>query len=337
MKKFFRLLLLTAAVASASIQCYAAPKAASAPKGAIVRFNGGEDIRYLAHDDKNVYVALAYSPRLIVIDKQSGKISQAHGSQPSHEVEGVVVAANACYFYVQSEGFYRYDPAKGEAVGPMFNLKGKEYNGPFSVSPDGHYIACNSSLIDVTAAEVISSGNFDTRAVNNEGGRYNIDPNPIYQPLNEDPYKISEAAVVESIYLDPVSENAYFACDQGFGFTPMRPQPMSGIKRIRILPEHHISCVTRDDAGNFVFGLRDGVAFGGSDMEQPVKYVNKLSTGVKDSYGYSEVTLGSADLVASDGQGNIIFASTANNEIYIYNATGLKGYSTIKGKYTVFE
>lgn len=337
MKKFFRLLLLTAAVAAASIQCFAAPKAASAPKAAIVSFNGGEDIRYLAHDDKNVYVALAYSPRLIVIDKQSGKISQVHGSKPSHEVEGVVVAANACYFYVQHEGFYRYNPATGEAVGPLFGLEEKEYNGPFSVSPDGHYIACNSSLIDVTAGEVISSGNFDTRAVNNEGGRYNIDPNPLYQPLDEDPYKISEAAVVETIFSDPVTGNAYFACEQGFGFTPMQPVPMAGIKKIHILPEHHISCVTRDDAGNFVFGLRDGVAFGGKDMEQPVKYVNKLSTGVKDSYGYSEVTLGSANLMAPDGQGNIIFASTYNNEIYIYNASGLNGYTAIKGKYTVFE
>ncbi len=312
---------------------------ANSPIGAMINFKGGEDIRALAHDKKNLYVALAWTKRMVAIDKATGEEKVI--KSPNHDIQSVVVANEKCYYYVCTEGIYSYDPANGTSEGPLFGLDvnlDELTEVKMAVSPDGHYLYCHGYVIDLPLQRVVGKTQMGRQiGINNVGGAYYSTPAAFYNPLSKIYYPISERVVVHCFYPDPVSGDTFYCCEQGFGSTPMIPEPEAGIKRYKILEGHFVDCVTRDDEGNFVFGLRDGVAFGGKTLEEPINVVNKLKSGIPLFDGSSmDITVSSATLVSPDGEGNIVFASSYENWIFIYNPKGLKGYSGIKGKASKF-
>ena len=91
-------------------------------------------------------------------------------------------------------------------------------------------------------------------------------------------------------------------------------------------------CVNRDDSGNFILGLKDGIALGGKTFGDPVKVISPFKTGVADQYG-TEISMTTFRMILPDGKGNILAASIWNNCLVIFNPDGLNGYSAISGKY----
>lgn len=313
----------------------AAPKSTSAPIAAWVNFNGGEDIRSIAHDDKNVYIAMLYTKRMVIIDKATGNLSQI---SHDNDIWDVVVANNKCYYSVTDEGVFLYDPATGESSGPLFDLPADKIgrNRKMTASPNGNYLLCDGFIIDLREGNTVGWADGMETAVNNIGGAYLSHPEPNYIPLDEDEYVISGKAVVNCIYPDAVTGNTFWCCEQGVGVTEMVPAPNSGIKRIRIpgiddpymIPKH----ISRDDEGKFIITTNRGILFCGKTLDEEATFVESLKTGVKSEYG-RELTLNYfPGLAEPDGMGNIIFGDTNYACICIYNPKGLKGYTTLKGK-----
>ncbi len=303
------------------------------PMALWVNFNGGEDVKSLAHDDRNVYVTLAYSKRMIVIDKTSGKISQVEAGS---DIRGVVVANNVCYYCVNEGEVYRYNPSTAQSEGPVCGVSVVE-RSMMAVSPNGKYIYCGEEIIDPETGRIISRpGAGFERGVNDVGGVYWSNPAPVYTPLGGNSVTISGSAVVHDIYPDALTGNTFWCCEQGVGYTPMVPEAGAGIKRVLVpgvewkyLIPHHIA---RADDGNLVITTNKGIIFGGKTLEDNGTLVERLKTGVKNEYG-SELTLNYfPGLVQADGNGNIVFGSDNYACICIYNPKGLKGYADLKGK-----
>lgn len=82
-------------------------------------------------------------------------------------------------------------------------------------------------------------------------------------------------------------------------------------------------------------GAMSKVTAAEGEINGPLTLHTPLKTGITQ-YG-TEINLSSCDLILPDGRGNIIAASIYDNLMVIYNATGLKGYSTLAGKPTVFK
>lgn len=313
--------------------------ASNLPIALWVNFNGGEDIRSMAHDDKNVYLSLAYAKRMIVIDKTTGKISEVRADR---EIKSVAVADNKCYYYVDGMGLFRYDAATAQSEGPLFGLEGSYWEfEEIEVSPDGNFLRYGEFVVDLRIGEIVGRpGGGRRTAVNNLGGAYSSTPEPHYCPLGGEDFEISSKAVVHDIFPDGVTGNTFWCCEQGVGYTPMVPEAGAGIKRVSIpgledknyIPHY----ITRDDEGNFVITTNIGIIFGGKTLEDTAKLVDRLKTGVKNQYG-SELSLDYfGGLVQPDGNGNIIFGSEGYACICIYNPKGLKGYSEIRGKAVKF-
>ena len=312
-----------------------AAKTAPAPIAAWVNFNGGEDIRSIAHDDKNVYIAMLYTKRMVIIDKTTGKLSQI---TRDNDIWDVVVANNKCYYSVCDEGLFTYDPATGESSGPLFDLDPDRVgrNRKMTVSPNGDYMLCDEFIINLREGTTVGWVEGMESAVNNVGGVYVSHPEANYKPLGNDEYSVSNKAVVNSIYPDAVTGNTFWCCEQGIGFTEMVPAPGSGIKRVKIPgiddPYMHPKYISRDDEGKFIITTNRGIIFCGKTLDEEATFVESLKTGVKSEYG-RELTLNYfSGLVEPDGMGNIIFGDTNYACICIYNPAGLKGYSALKGK-----
>lgn len=327
--------LFAVAATAQNIKKPAAAKQGSAPIAAWINFNGGEDIRSIAHDDKNVYIALLYSKRMVIIEKATGKLSQI-----SHDFDiwDVAVANNKCYYSVADQGLFLYDPLSGKSSGPLFNLPPDRIgrNRKMTVSPNGDFLMCDEFIINLREGKTVGRAEGMETAVNNIGGAYLSHPEPNYKPLNENEYFISERAVVNCIYPDAVTGNTFWCCEQGVGVTEMVPPPASGIKRIKIPgiddPYMHPKHISRDDEGNFIITTNRGILFCGKTLEEKANFVESLKTGVTNEYG-RELTLNYfPGLAEPDGSGNIIFGNTNYACICIYNPKGLKGYSALKGK-----
>lgn len=314
----------------------AAKTTASAPKALWINFNGGEDVRSMAHDDKFVYVTMNYTHRMVIIEKATGKLSEI---KHDNDIWSVVVAHNKCYYAVVGEGLFHYDSVSGKSEGPVFGTD--DFDGgvgkDLAVSPDGNYVYCDESVIDVQAGKIVSHpGKGRTIGINNVGGAYIAVPEPNYCSLDGAEYNISPKAVVHAIYPDAVTGNTFWCCEQGVGVTEMVPVAGNGIKRISIpgIDDPNIipHDIARDDNGNFVITTNKGIIFGGKTLDDNATFVEKLKTGVKNQYG-SELSLDYfGGLVAPDGMGNIIFGSDGYACICIYNPNGLKGYSELKGQ-----
>lgn len=104
------LCLLSAADAGAQKRKAAARPAANA-KAATVNFSNCGDIWSIANDDKNIYVVIAWSKNMAVIDKTTGAMSKVTAAKS--EINGVATHANQCYYSVSGKGIYRYDNATG--------------------------------------------------------------------------------------------------------------------------------------------------------------------------------------------------------------------------------
>lgn len=308
------------------------------PMALWVNFEGGEDVWSIACDSENVYVTLAYSKRMVIINKATGKLSQI---EKDNEISKVVVACNKCYYFERNEGLYRYDPVTGESEGPLFMLPDRYDSGELmAVSPDGNYLMCDNNIVDLRLGTIVG----DTPggrviAVNNIGGAYISEPPALYQPLEEESYTVSERAVAHDIYPDPITGNTIWCCDAGLGITPMVPEADAGIERV-VVPgmedEHLIPLsITRDDDGNFVFTTNKGIAFGGKTLEDPAKLSEKIPTGVKDRYG-TELNLSGENFITPDRLGNIVFGNKNWSCLCIYNPKGIKGYTELRGKAVKF-
>lgn len=308
----------------------------SATTAKSVCLNLGADTWGVTYDDKNVYVAMAWCKYFVAIDKATGNISKI---EAPGEVQSVEAFGHECYYYVVTKGIYKYDSATGQSSGPLFDGITVSYDSSYpvymSLSPNHRYLYCAGSVVELATGTVSKSGaamGF-SRAVNNMGGGYFGCPEATYCPLGGKQYVLSNRVVVRDIFADPLTGNAYFSCDNGVGYTPEVPAEGAGLKRINTLPEGlNVDCISRDDRGNFIFGLRDGLAIGGKSMDAPLTLYTPLMTGVS-VYG-SELKLSSANIITADGHGNIIAASTHNDFLIIFNPSGLKGYSKIKGKHT---
>ncbi|MDE6383143.1 MAG: hypothetical protein K2K79_02180 [Paramuribaculum sp.] len=308
----------------------------AAPIALWINFNGGEDVRSLAHDDKNVYITMNYTRRMVIIEKATGRLSEI---RHDNDIWSVVVADNKCYYTVVGEGLFAYDPVSGKSEGPVFGIDGfsEGVGKGLAVSPDGNYLMCNECVVDVRAGKIVNiPGEGRTIGINNVGGAYIAVPEPDYCDLEGERYSISTKAVVHAIYPDAVTGNTFWCCEQGVGFTDMVPAPESGIRRVAIpgINDPYVvpHDITRDDEGNFVITTNKGIIFGGKTLDDNAVLVDNLKTGVKNQYG-TELTLNYfGGLVDSDGIGNIIFGSDSYACICIYNPKGLKGYTEIRGK-----
>lgn len=345
---FVIVMMMALVVVSAFGQTRTGAKAAQKGKpvaskaiAAVINFNGGEDIAKLAVDSKNVYVAMKYTKRMAIIDKTSGKITEV---KADHEISDVAVAADKCYYYVDQEGIFRYDAASGATEGPLFGYQPEDWYAPekLNASPDGRFLLCGEYLIDVPAGRIVSKPGSGS-AVNNMGGVYIMSPEAYYVPFGEGSYKVTPVGTaVGQFYLDEVTGNVIYCMSDGLAVSPMVPQPGVGVKKVATSFENEYnqaSFITRDDEGNFVVTTNlEGIGFGGKSLEDPFRMENKISTGVKDQWGYSEIEYsGGGQYIVPDGNGNIVFGSEAYACVLIYNPKGVNGYTELKGKATRFE
>lgn len=354
MKKIFSLILV--AVLAAGIAMAVTPRkktsrstparttaGKSSPAGkarcAVIRF-GYDDLRAVAADDRNVYVTAAWCKKLYVIDKASGAIKEVEHPE---EVQSVAVAGGKCYYYVAMKGIYTYDAVTGQSRGPLpFNLElplDSSYQGTLVASPDGSYLWISyggiaPSIIDMRLGRIVGRASQEGywEALNNSGGAAIGTPSAIFAQPDGKTYTISDNVVVRNIYSDPLTSQFIFSCEEGVGYTPWIPVPDAGMKRIQAWQELGVMCVNRDDSGNFIFGLKDGMALGGKTFGDPVKVISPFKTGVADQYG-TEISMTTFRMILPDGKGNILAASIWNNCLVIFNPDGLNGYSAISGKY----
>lgn len=325
-----------------TINLSAQKKSTSGPsakaKAATFKFNNCGDIWSVAADNKNIYVVIAWSKCMAVIDKATGvssKITSGDG-----EINGVATHGNACYYSVVGKGVYRYNNATGQSEGPVFSFENGGYSGTdcgsMTISPDGHYLKCGEYIYDLLLGQQVGlcSGGRQC-AINNLGGVYLTAPEALYHPLGGETYTISGNVVCNGIFADPVTSDAYYWCEQGVGYTPQIPQPEAGLQRVKPLQQYKVSCINRDGEGNFIYGLKDGIAIGGKEISDPLTLHTPLCTGIME-YNL-ELKLNSCDLILPDGQGNIIAADMYSGFMVIYNPSGLKGYSGVAGKAIVFN
>ncbi len=336
MKKINFLLILMVILGITSVS----NAAVTAPTSLWINFNGGEDVRSIAHDDKYVYVTMNYTSRMVIIEKATGKISEL---KRNNDIYSVVVADNKCYYSVIGEGLFIYNPVSGESEGPVFGIGGfsEGIGTGLAASPSGNYLFCYEDVIDVKEGRIVSTpGEGRTVGVNNVGGAYTTGPEPNYCGLNGERYNISPTAVVHAIYPDSVTGLTFWCCEKGVGYTDMVPAPSSGIELVAIpgIDDSYIvpHDITRDDEGKFIITTNKGIIFGGKTLNDNARLVEKLKTGVKDQYG-TELTLNYfGGLVSPDGMGNIIFGDPNYACICIYNPNGLKGYTDLRGKAVKF-
>ncbi len=313
----------------------AAAAPASGAKALWINFNGGEDVKSIACDDKHVYVTMNWTRRMVIIEKATGKLSQI---KRDNEIFSVVVANNKCYYTVVGEGLFSYDPVTGESTGPLFGIDQFSANigTDLAVSPDGNYLLCKESVVDLRTGEVdytFRGGRIT--AVNNVGGAYISLPDPFYCYPETGDYYISRSDVVHGIYPDALTGNTFWCCEEGVGYTEMVPPANSGIKKVTIpgIETQYIPLnITRADDGNLVLTTTQGIIFGGKTLEDKAVLVERLKTGLKDQYG-SELSLNYFNgVVTPDGMGNLVFGSPGYAYVCIYNPDGLKGYTELKGK-----
>ncbi|MDE6796176.1 MAG: hypothetical protein K2J63_12850 [Muribaculaceae bacterium] len=308
--------------------------------GAWVNFNGGEDVKKLAVDSKNVYVAMRYTKRMVAIDKTTGALKAI---EANHEISSVAVAADKCYYYVDREGIFRYDAATGTSEGPLFGFTPEDWYGPLDLyaSQDGHYLICGDYLIDVVEGHIISKPGGGA-AVNDLGGVYRKSPEAYYTPLDGETYQVSRlGTAVRQFYIDTMTGNVYYCMADGLGVTPIVPNPQIGVKKVQtnFETEHNVALfITRDDEGNFVVTTNfEGVGFGGKSIEDPFRMEKKIASGVKNQWGTELFYTGGDDFITPDGQGNLIFGSDGYACVFIYNPKGINGYADLKGKAVRFE
>lgn len=333
MKKLVCVLLTVLLAASGAGNTFAQKKktvmAKSKATSTLIGFNGG-DVRAMAADSRNLYVAMAWCSYLAVIDKASGSMSKI---ESENEIKSVAVADGLCYYYVASKGIYSYDSATKTTAGPLFGITPESDSfseAQMAASPDGKYLYCDGWVINLLSGKATEASGGSSAAMNNLGGLYFGNPAAMYQPLAADAYKLSTAVSVQSIFADPVTGNAYFCCDGAVGCTPAVPEAEAGLRRVKSLGDLKIDGMARDDAGNLIFALRDGIAIGGATTDDPVKTYTPLLTGITE-YGM-ELKLSAATIVMPDGEGNIVAASQHGSTIVIFNPKGLEGYSAIRGK-----
>lgn len=341
MNRLFRVLMILAAVllispgVSAQKRSSAArSKTASAvPKCAWINFENSAEVWQLAADQTNVYVALAWTKHLVVINKKTGNMSKI---EADGDVQAVVTAGGKCYYFVVTKGLYSYDAATGASRGPLFGLKpGMDTLTQYrmAASPDGNYILCCGQLINVLTGAVSKATSGSSIALNNAGGAYIGTPEACFCPSGQSAaYIISNRVVVESIFADPVTGNAYFACEQGLGYSTEFPGENAGLTRVKSLSAERIYAVNRDDAGNFIFALNGGIAIGGKDIDAPLTMYKPLKTGIKSGYSDITVSYDSARLIAPDKSGNILVGCPYSGGLLIFNPNGLTGYTSIRGK-----
>lgn len=325
---------------AASAKTATAKKATPKALGTWITFNGGEFIRKIAVDSKNVYVAMMDTKRMVVIDKTTGKLQNV---MADHGISSVAVASDKCYYYVDREGLYRYDSTTGASEGPLFGITPPDWKSPkqLHASPDGRFLLCGDALISISEGRIISEpGNGE--AINNLGGVYISNPEEWYVPLSRERYQVSAlGTAVRQVYPDTVSGNVYYCTAQGLGMTPMVPQPEAGLKSIptNFETEYNLAMfVTRDDEGNFVVSTNaEGIGFGGKSIEDPYRMEKDIPTGIKNEWNYEIKFPGSGEMIFPDGQGNLIFASDSSGRVFIYNPKGLNGYAELKGKAVKFE
>ncbi|MDE6553208.1 MAG: hypothetical protein K2K98_09675 [Muribaculaceae bacterium] len=318
----------------------ASKPAATKAIGAVINFNGGEDVKQIAVDSKNVYVAMRYTKRMVAIDKTTGKLKSI---EAGHEVSSVAVAADKCYYYVDREGIFRYDAATGASEGPLFGFTPEDWYAPLDMyaSQNGRYLVCGEALIDIEEGHIVSVPGRGV-AVNNLGGVYMTSPEAYYAPLDGNSYQVSRVGTsVRSLYIDSDSDNVYYCMDQGMGVTPTVPQPGVGVQKVSPsfqTDSNYALFMTRDDEGNFVVTTNfGGIGFGGKSIEDPFRMEEKVNTGVKNQWGTELFFSGGDNVIAPDGQGNLIFGDSAYACVFIYNPKGINGYSELKGKAVRFE
>lgn len=307
--------------------------------GAFVFLNGGEDVRRIAVDSKNVYITMIYTNRMVVIDKATGKLQEV---KANHDISSVAVAGDKCYYFVVDEGIFRYDPATGSSEGPLFGVTTDWGNTEMlASSQDGRFLLCGENLIDLVEGRVVSvqkSG----EAVNNVGGTYSAIPEAYYTPLDGATYQITPlGTAVRQFYPDVTTGNVYYCMAGGLGVSPMVPQPVNGVKRLNLSFEtdmNNIMFITRDDEGNFVVSTNfTGFGFGGKSIEDPFRMESKIVTGIKDRWGSTLDYSSGSSYIIPDGSGNLIFGSLASPTVFIYNPKGIVGYEELKGKAVYFE
>ncbi len=308
--------------------------------GAWVNFNGGEDVRKIAVDSKNVYVAMNYTKRMVAIDKTTGELKEITAE---HEISSVAVAADKCYYYVDREGIFSYDAVTGTSEGPLFGYKPEDWYSPKNLyaSPDGRFLLCDDYLVYIEKGAIVSKPGSGS-AVNNVGGVYKHNPEAWYTPLGRETYQVSPlGTAVRQFYLDAVTGSVYYCTAEGLGVTPMVPRPGAGINKIstNFETEYNVAMfITRDDEENFVVSTNsEGIGFGGKSIEDPFRMEKKIASGVKDKWGTELYYSGGDDIIAPDGQGNLIFGSTGYACVFIYNPKGINGYSGLKGKAVRFD
>lgn len=308
------------------------PTAKPAAKCAWISFENSSDILQIASDSKNVYVALAWTKYLVIIDKNTGSATKLPAN---NDVHAVVTSGDKCYYFVATKGVFSYDPATGQTDGPLFGIKASEDTfsvSKMAVSPDERYLLCSDNVVDLTTGEKKASDMSSTVALNNLGGAYLGRPEACYCPAGGESFTISNRVVVEDIFADPVSKNAYFCCEQGVGFTPEVPKEDAGLTRVKSLGEERVYCINRDDAGDFIFGIDGGIAIGGKNLEDPLTVFKPLNTGIKEGFVDLNVGSSSARMITPDKSGNILIGCPYSGTLVIFNPNGLKGYTALRGK-----
>lgn len=324
---------------SAASKAAQSKTAASKAIGAFVFLDGGEDVKSIAVDSKNVYVTMIYSKRMVVIDKATGALQNVIANR---DITGVAVAGDKCYYFVDDDGLYKYDPVSGSSEGPLFNLDPyKVRSDLFATSQDGRFLLCGEYLINVDEGRVVSDKS-SGEAVNNLGGVYSAIPEAYYTPLDGERYKVTPVGTaVSQIYPDVVTGNVYYCMADGLGVSPMVPQPLNGVEKLNTGIEkdlNNIMYITRDDEGNFVIYTNfEGFGFGGKSIEDPFKMEKKIVSGVKDQWGYARDYTSGSSIIIPDGSGNLIFGSTSSPTVFIYNPKGIEGYSELRGKFVQSE
>ena len=315
---------------SSIAQTVSPAKPLTANCSAMLNFNGG-DVWAAAADADNLYVALAWCKYMVAIDKKTGELSKI---EAKHDIQSVAVASGVCYYYVATEGLYSYNPKTKTSSGPLFGLK--PYWDDFSqikmaVSPDGMYLFCAGQVVNLPTSSIVGTleGGSDF-AINNLGGVYIGTPAAAYAPLGQAGEVLSDKVVVHSIFFDKVTNEAYFSCEQGVGTASTMPTPESGLQRVKGLQDLNIDCINRDDNGNFLFGLRNGLGIGGKNITDNIQTYTPVSTGIMS--GSLNLHIGGARVLIPDGQGNIVAASGYDDCLVIINPMGLKGYEKLKGK-----
>lgn len=322
---------------AAMAACFCAISA-SAQKSvaAWVNFNGGEDVRNIAVDSRNIYVTLAWANRMIAIDKASGEIKAV---KADGVITWAVVARDVCYYNVAGQGLFTYNSATGASEGPMAAIEpsGNE-ELVFAASPDGRYIFCNDAVLDLTDGSVTpTEAEEHPYAVNNEGGVFSANPESWYTPLDGPEMQLSRiGSSCQSYYVD--TDKCYYCFDQGMGVSGAVPDGNITPANPSFQTENnHATALIRDDAGNFVAITNiEGLGLGGKEISEPFRMVRKLSTGVKDSYGTELTYIFGNDAIAADGRGNLIIGSKGYACILIYNPEGIDGYTALKGKASRF-